>query len=208
MTYRAFLFQDLLAVWGTRPAPRRVLEIGPRDGQDTWRTAIAWPQTQITLVDLPERELDSVIWLAQVTEYLQRQGGRLIYTPGDILTLPLQGRYDLIWCTGVLYHNKEQYAILKKLYEALNPNGVFVVETAVIRNPFLRWFNCVQVLWPFSQRVKQWYHLSARVTHLPSKKAIRSWMEMAGFREITLSTCHRRVSWRLAMNRVAYVGTK
>ena len=203
--YRAQLFDEYLRYRMAMPSPYRILEIGPKDGQDSCRLLALKPDC-LTMIELPERRASSRLWLTE----LAKDGYAVNYLSGDIEMFDLAqlDPFDLIWCTGVLYHLREQYLVLCKLYAALNPGGILVLESATIRNPFLRWFNCVQVLYPFSQRVKRWYHLSARVTHLPSKKAIRSWLEMVGFTNIQESACHRKVSWRLAQTRAAWIATK
>ena len=208
MKYRAYLFHDLLAYVGTEFHPKRILEIGPKDGQDSYRLLRLTPLS-LTLLDLPTREASNVVWRDPLTKYARYCAIRVDYISADITTHALPANtYDLIWCTGVLYHVKEQLPLIRSLYDALTPGGVLILESATIRNPFLRWFNCVQLLWPFNERVKQWYHLSKNVTHLPSQKAIVSWLEMAGFGSITQSTCHAKVSWKLARTRTAYLARK
>ena len=43
------------------------------------------------------------------------------------------GKFDLIWFTGVIYHNPEQLRFLYKLYNQLNTKGVLVLESSTIR---------------------------------------------------------------------------
>ena len=44
------------------------------------------------------------------------------------------GKFDLIWFTGVLYHNPEQLRFIKKLYNLLNDKGYLVLESSTVRS--------------------------------------------------------------------------
>lgn len=46
------------------------------------------------------------------------------------------------------------------------------------------------------------------VSHMPSRRAIQSWMEMVGFADVVRSSCHRRVGLGLAASRAAYLGCR
>ncbi|RXJ79782.1 methyltransferase [Arcobacter sp. F2176] len=45
---------------------------------------------------------------------------------GDIEEDDIGNKYDLIWCSNVFYFLKDRDQLIKKLYDALNPNGVLV----------------------------------------------------------------------------------
>jgi SAM-dependent methyltransferase len=201
--YRALLFEELRAYLADR-RPARILEIGPKDGLDTRRLLTLEPK-QLTLIDLPRAEAANRRWLAGITspavEYIS---ANLMYSEVVGTLSP----YDLVWCTGVLYHNPEQLRMIRLLYDLLLPGGVLVLESATTRNPRLRAANCVEIVYPPSDELKRRYHISANITHLPSARALAAWMEMVGFERITASTCHRRVSRALARARAALIGTR
>ena len=94
------------------------------------------------------------------------------------------GKFDLIYFTGVLYHNPEQLKFLYKLYEKLNDNGSLVLESATTRKRSLVNKNIVEIYFPKT------YRNTSTVTHLPSKKAINSWLQMVGFSNIFISSCY------------------
>lgn len=177
--------------------PRRILEVGPKDGLDTRRLLTLHPD-HLTLVDLPGRAQVVVDSGDAVVEYIA----------DNVVWMPYPGQYDLIWCTGVLYHVKEQYRLIERFYNWLTPGGTLVLESATIRRWWLRRKRCVEILYPPDPVVKRRYHLSLNVTHLPSSSAIEAWLEMAGFKGIERSECHARVSWRLARHRAAYLATR
>ena len=116
--------------------------------------------------------------------------------------------YDVVWCTGVLYHNPEQLRMVRRLADLVRPDGVLVLESATTRRPRLLAANCVEVLYPPSEKVKRKYHVSMNITHLPSARAIESWLAMVGLERIVRATCHRRVSRDLALARAAYLATR
>ena len=62
-------------------------------------------------------------------------------------------------------------------------NGLLVIESATVRNFLVRRLNVVQIWFPKT------YRDTTTITHLPSKKAIISWLKMAGFEHIRVSDC-------------------
>jgi len=201
--YRQLLFEDLLEYVGGR-RPGRVLEIGPKDGLDT-RRLLSLEPAHLTLVDLPRLEASNRAWLDAIgspkIEYLS---ANVMYSRA-VTELP---PYDLVWCTGVLYHNPEQLRMVRRLHDLLVPGGVLVLESATTRNPRLRTAKCVEIVYPPSEALKRKYHISANISHLPSAQAIASWMAMVGLERITPSACHRRVSRALGHARAAFLGTR
>jgi SAM-dependent methyltransferase len=201
--YRELLFAELCSYLGDR-RPSRVLEIGPKDGHDTRRLLTLEPK-RLTLVDLPRAESTNRQWLVEVpSSAIEYISANLMYDK-VISELP---PYDLVWCTGVLYHNPEQLRMLRRLYDLLLPSGVLVLESATTRNPRLRAANCVEIVYPPSDALKRAYRISANISHLPSARAIASWLEMLGFERATASSCHRLVSRSLARDRAAFLATR
>lgn len=210
--YRAVIFQTL-----THKLPslhgKKILEIGPKDGKDSVRLASLEPESFL-MMDIPSDytlNVTSTIrapreklpgWFHEVACHKKTyHEGNLVYlTPQEVADL---GQFDLIWCTGVLYHNPEQLRFLKRLFHLLLPGGLLVLETSLTRHPQLKHHNCVEILWPKSElclRVGeddnrlipslitpdqgQSLSIQANVSHLPSRKAVLSWMEMCGFQNI------------------------
>jgi SAM-dependent methyltransferase len=201
--YRTLLFEELRAYLAAR-RPSRILEIGPKDGLDTRRLLTLEPK-RLTLVDLPRAEAANLRWLAEIrSPAIEYISANLMYS--DVVrALPA---HDLVWCTGVLYHNPEQLRMVRLLYDLLEPGGVLVLESATTRNPRLRDASCVEIVYPPSDELKRRYHISANITHLPSARALAAWMQMVGFDDIAASTSHRRVSRALARARAAFIATR
>ena len=112
------------------------------------------------------------------------------------------GLFDLIYFTGVLYHNPEQLRFIKKLYDKLNVGGVLVLESATVRNSILKKQNVVQVWYPNT------YRDTTTITHLPSKSAIKSWLKMVGFEKIIDSKCFDYENYNVRNDRYACIAEK
>ena len=112
------------------------------------------------------------------------------------------GKFDLIYFTGVLYHNPEQLRFIQKLYDKLNYGGVLVLESATTRKRKLINENVVEIHYPKT------YRDTTTVSHLPSKKAIISWLQMAGFKEIYNSKCYEKENYNIKDIRFACIARK
>lgn len=112
------------------------------------------------------------------------------------------GTFGLIWCTGVLYHNAEQFRLLRRLHLLAEPGAVLVLESAITRNPRFRDCPAVEIFWP------ETYRGTGTVTHLPSKKAIVAWLEMAGWRNIAEVPCYARFNPDVIDQRVALLAER
>lgn len=175
---------------------KRILEIGPMHGKDSLLLAGLKPK-ELVLIDLPEKDKRLKEWLPAVsntcpTTYIQ--GNILYLLPEDFDKL---GKFDLVWCTGVIYHNPEQLRLLKKLFDLCRIKGRVVVESEVAHNRKIRRMNAVEIHWPepFGD---------ITVTHLPSPLAIKSWMEMVGFAEVKI----RNILSKLHRNRAVVTGVR
>lgn len=154
---------------------KRFLEIGPKHGQDSLLLATLNP-SELVLIDLPSKS-------SMVKEWLSKLPCRTTYIEGNVLYMDEEqykqlGTFDLIWCSGVLYHNVEQVRLLKRLYDLCKVGGVVVIESATTRSKKLEKLNVVEIHWPETYRGTQ------TITHLPSLLAIKSWLEMTGFKDV------------------------
>jgi len=198
--YRKYLFEDLKKTFGEKYfANKRVLEIGPKDGEDTERILTLNPK-EIVLFDLPDKSNEIKNWESLIRKQDKLIIDNFMYQSSDDFNS--LGKFDLIYFTGVLYHNPEQLRFLNKLYEKLNIGGVLVLETATIRNPFLRRLNIVQIWHPNT------YRDTTTISHLPSKIAITSWLEMVGFTNIRISNCYDEENYNIRANRMALIAEK
>lgn len=171
MTRAVFETLFLAGVLAVVPS-RRVLEIGPKHGQDT-RLLAGLSPAELAIVDLPDKQALIDTWWDQIACPKRRVTANLLYM--DAPALAELGRFALVWCTGVLYHNAEQLRLIRRLFNLCDDGGRVVIESEVIPGEDRA---LVQVCWPEGYRGVQ------TITHLPSREAVRIWMEMAGFRHI------------------------
>lgn len=199
--YREHLFDELKTRLGTS-RPARFLEVGPRDAVDTMRLLCLEPE-RFTLAELPnmQERLEDALRKSNALDRVEIHYGNVMYDPFVADNAP----FDLIWCTGVLYHNAEQLRMIVRLFEWLADGGVLVLETASARRFPSRFMNCVEVWEEADPATHKRFHVSNNVIHLPSKRAVASWLRLAGFSDIRESNCHRRQSFDLAADRVAYI---
>jgi 2-polyprenyl-3-methyl-5-hydroxy-6-metoxy-1,4-benzoquinol methylase len=186
------------------PRGGRILEIGPKHGLDTRLLATLEPRELVT-VDLPEKADEVASWLPEIPVARHVEANVLHLSEQERAEL---GRFDLVWCLGVLYHNVEQLRLLRRLYELTAENGLVVVESATTRNRILAGRNVVELHWPDT------YRSVPTITHLPSRRAIASWLEMVGFADVRIREVYSRsLGWQRAVltgrrepGRSAYAG--
>ena len=199
-TYRAELFARLLWIAGAGHFEgTRILEVGPKDFHDSARLATLNPRW-LVLLDLPEKAGNYEAWRDALGPHTVFVEGNLLYlAPDDLAALDV----DLIWCTGVLYHNAEQLRLLCRLHQLLVPGGYLVLESATARGPRWRRRGCyVEVHYPKTYRDVE------TITHLPSAGAVRAWLAMAGFAEIHDVDCYRAHNRDLIGQRAAWICRK
>ena len=176
----------------------RILEIGPKHGEDSVLLASLAP-SELLLVDLPEKRQVIDAWLPELSERVPTrliEGNLLYLDPDEIRAL---GTFDLVWCLGVLYHNVEQLRLLRRLFTLCAPGGLVVIETSTTRNLLLTHRNVVEVHWPKPYRDTQ------TVTHLPSRRAVASWLEMVGFSDVRVVPAY---SWFTGWQRAVLTGVR
>ena len=202
--YRYYLFEELKDIYGSDSFHnKKILEIGPKDGEDTLRLQSLKPST-ITLIDLPLLKNENHHLNKYYEEFLKPNlekinvESRLIF--GNFQYMEEKeydelGKFDLIWFTGVLYHNPEQLKMLKKIYNLLNDDGILVMETSTTRNRKLVNQTAIEI------EVGGQYHF-------PSRKAVHLILKMVGFGEIHQSKCFNRENFNKKNIRLAVIAKK
>ncbi|EHY31578.1 MAG: class I SAM-dependent methyltransferase [Sutterella parvirubra] len=120
-------FREALRVLAAR-APARFFDIGGNTGRFTKMALEAWPETEATIVDLPEQ-----IGLMRANPDLEGLQHRIRAFPIDWLSegasLDGAGEADLIWMSQFLdcFSRAEAVGILNEAKKALAENGVIVV---------------------------------------------------------------------------------
>ncbi len=201
LMYRVELFNELLKIAGNEQFfNKRILEIGPKDGLDSKRLANLSPQ-ELIMIDLPEKREGNEQWLNQIDCPKKYIEANLMYMPHE--AYQSLGKFHLIWCTGVLYHNAEQMRFLRKLYRLLEIEGHLVLESATLRlAKSLRDGAFVQIHYP------ETYRNTGTITHLPTANAIKAWLSMVGFKKIHDSICYEKYDRKLVGQRYACICQK
>ncbi|MEV4804658.1 SAM-dependent methyltransferase [Nonomuraea sp. NPDC049421] len=105
------------------PRPyRRIIEIGCAEGVFTGALAAAYPDAEITGVDVSERALARA--RARVPE-----NGRVRFVHADFLTHRCEPRHDLVFCSETLYYLGRHERLRRasaQLSDLLTPEGVLV----------------------------------------------------------------------------------
>jgi SAM-dependent methyltransferase len=203
-SYRSHLFDELVAALGG-VRPLRILEIGPKDGQDTRRLLTLKPD-MLQLIELEDKSGNIDAWYPSVAgPNVALRYGNFMYEPWADELEP----FDVVWCAGVLYHNPEQLRMVAKLFDLTRLGGLLVIESATARRRFLRDENCVEIWYPPPDReVKKKFHISSNVSHVPSRKALETWLKLVGFADIRASQSHRNQSRALARSRAAFIARR
>ncbi|WP_186404020.1 class I SAM-dependent methyltransferase [[Actinomadura] parvosata] len=102
---------------------RRIVEVGCAEGVFTRTLAAAYPDAEITGMDVSGRAL------ARARARVPEEGGRVRFVQADILTHPAEPHFDLAFCSETLYylgrHERLQRAS-EQLGALLAPGGVLV----------------------------------------------------------------------------------
>ena len=104
------------------PSFQNMLDLGCGAGVFGTSIAMNHPSMKAVLFDRP-----AVVRVAQevVDEY--EMGERIEVTGGDYINDPIGGDYDLVWASETLNFAGEHLDdVVKKIYDALNPEGVYV----------------------------------------------------------------------------------
>jgi SAM-dependent methyltransferase len=172
---------------------RRILEIGPKHGEDSQLLATLEP-SRFVLVDLPQKRSLVDTWLPRVRDRapnLQYVEGNLLYLDEDL------GEFDLVWCLGVLYHNAEQLRLLHRLFTLTAAGGLAVIESATARKRRFANESAVEVYRPGD------YRDVPTITQIPSRRALMTLAEMAGFANVRLLDVYSKY---LARDRAVILG--
>ena len=177
---------------------KRIIEIGPKSGLDS-EHLIGLEPSELVMVDLPSKGNRIHQWLPKIQDL-----GNACYVEANLqymsrLKFEELGQFDLVWCTGVIYHNQEQLRLVRRLFDLCGDNGRIVLESEIPTKRKNRRQNVVEIHWPDK-------HLKTQnITHLPSALAMKSWLEMVGFQEVVEEDI---LSWKASRSRAVLTGLK
>ncbi len=99
----------------------KMLDLGCSSGVIGLEITKNHPNIKTTLFDYEEV---TNITKKHINEYNLQN--RVFVLSGDIEKNDIGKNYDLIWCSNIFYFFKDKKEVIKKIYDALNPNGILV----------------------------------------------------------------------------------
>lgn len=151
---------------------KRVLEIGPKFGYHT-----AWIDRELAPGFLQLLDLADDVDHGYVDEIHCPHNIRYENILADS-TLADSEPFDLIVCTGVLYHNVEPFRLLNKLWTLSRPGALMVLESTITQlERDLSASDAVMEL--------RWHGTRKGDYLLPSKSAVIAMLAMTGWNDIT-----------------------
>lgn len=104
------------------PSFKKMLDLGGGPGLVGIAIVAAHPSMKGVIFDLPK-----VVKVAETFIKEYEMEDRMEVLGGDFIRDPIGEGYDLIWASAVLYFGKDDMdSPMKKIYDALNPGGVFI----------------------------------------------------------------------------------
>jgi SAM-dependent methyltransferase len=114
--------KELIEFHGIDPSRWRILDAGCGTGNRLLGLAKAFPDAEVTGIDLAPGPLG----LAR--RYITETGvANAAVRQGDLSTASLDGPFDLIWCCGVLHHIPDPLPALANLRSALADTGLLLI---------------------------------------------------------------------------------
>ena len=148
--YRSFFtnigsFVGLVAQW--EPVPKRILEVGCGEGAVTERLKTAYPDAEITAIDITPR----------VGRLYQgpRSGVRFMQCPVQEIAATEPGNYDLVVLCDVLHHVplKFRQGLLDAIRTALAPRGTLVFKDWQRNHSPIHWLAYALDRWITGDRI-------------------------------------------------------
>jgi len=153
---------------------KRVLEIGPKFGHHSLWIDKNLNPSYFLMLELPSKKDFSKNWLPGIN-----CPHEIIFE--DILickSLLEKEPFDLVFFTGVLYHNVEQIKILNILWNVIHPNGTMLLQSTVYREEE----SLIRLSWQPGKLGGYCY---------PSPKALLTMLAMTGWNKISIFPDYR-----------------
>ena len=155
-----------------------ILEIGPKHGYHT-QCLDAYEPHSMTCVESPTKFRDAEVFYNYNARWMPRikcDSFDFHYT--DFANFYTNNKYNLLFYTGVIYHNIDQISHLRKLYELASENAYMIFGSSTTRNEKLKDMNVIEVHYP---PYSPYYKGVKSCKFHPSRIACMSMLEMTGW---------------------------
>jgi len=144
----------------------RVLDVGSNAGYDPFMFSLRQPDYVLAC------EPFAFIEQARFLESIYRTGVELREIGWQRLDPAEHGRFELVHCHGVLYHELDPVELLAKLYEMTAPGGTLLLGSIMLADPSLA---------ELARFVPRAYYGDKTWWWVPGPLAVTSMLEAAGF---------------------------
>lgn len=168
-------------------------EVGPKHGLHTMLIDLYEPGS-ITCVEAPNKFRSQQHYARENGSWVSRiRTENFDFHYQDFGKFTSIKKYDLLFYSGIIYHNVDQMGQLRKLHEISNDDAFMVFESSTTRNESLIDLNVVEVHHPPYSSL---YRNIETCSFHPSKKACKSMLEMSGWEIIDDSDNYKNLSNR------------
>ena len=118
--------KEMLLRFRLKRSDKRLLDIGGGPGAYTAAYCRRYPNLRAVIFDLPQAVN---VGKEIIGKKYQDVADRIEFVQGDLLKDPFGGGYDVVFLFNVIHHfsHQENRQTFKKVYDALNPGGTFVI---------------------------------------------------------------------------------
>lgn len=106
----------------------KILEIGPATGVHSLFIDKYFKPTHLTIIERPGKEIEKKVslWIDKI-----KCEHKIIYS--DLLSANIlkKGKFDVIFCLGIIYHNVEYFKIFNFFRRLINDDGYLVIGTVL-----------------------------------------------------------------------------
>jgi hypothetical protein len=157
---------------------KKYLEIGPKHGHHTRLIDMHQPQS-ITCIEAPNKFRSDEIYKSQNGSWVSKiKTEKFDFHYQDFITFSSIETYDLIFYSGIIYHNIDQIGHLKKLHSIASEGAFLLFESSTTREESLMDLNVIQVHHPPYSSL---YRDMETIRFHPTKKACKSMLEICGW---------------------------
>lgn len=111
---------------------RSLLDLGGGPGTYALAFAARNPSLHATVMDR-----HAALQVARTIAATHPAKARLRFTPGDFMSEPIPGRYDVVWLSNVIhiYAPAQNAALFEKISKVLNPGGRLLIHDSFLTDP-------------------------------------------------------------------------